>query len=139
MARIAKLFDLDQHHFEHQPRMRIDAREVDQLVEHVEARFPAWGCGAATRPGRRRDFCFTRYLQATIGLTIRTRCSLHERRDLVADGRERAELDLDQLVAVDDVDPVAADPLLELRAVRRVVGFELSVQRGFHTSGASGF
>ena len=38
VARIAPFFDFDEQHFERQPAMRKHAREVHQLLEHIEQR-----------------------------------------------------------------------------------------------------
>ena len=38
VPRIAPLFDFDERRFQRQPRVRKDAREIDQLMKHVEQR-----------------------------------------------------------------------------------------------------
>ena len=112
--------------------MRKDAREVDQLVEHVEHR-PLLGTATPRNDFAARALLLHQILAGDDRLDDPHAVLVHERRDLVANRRERAELNLDQLVAVDDVDAIAADALLDASAVGRVVRLELSMQRGFHT------
>ncbi len=53
VARVTPFFDFDQRHFQHQLAMRVDTREVDQLVEQVDKPAALQGFDGAGRRGRR--------------------------------------------------------------------------------------
>ncbi len=132
VARKAPLFDLHEHNFECQAGMGKDTREMDQLLKKIE-HGALLGAAAAGDDLTAGSLLLHEKFAGDDRLDDPHTMFLHQGGDLVAIRRERAELDFDQLVAVDDVDSIAADPLLDQRAVRRVVGLELSVERGFHT------
>ncbi len=118
VARIAPLFDLDEQHFERQPAMRKDAREVDQLFEHIEQR-------SLLRAAAARDDLATCALALHQVLADDDRLHdehamlFQQRGDLVANRRQRRELNFDQLSGRDDIDAIAAEPLLDERRRRR--------------------
>jgi len=62
-------------------------------------------------------------LRATIGSVLR-----HQRADLVADGAQRAVLDLDELAVGDGVDAVLPQRHLQGRLVAGVQPLELAVE-----------
>ena len=133
VAGVAPLFDFDEQHFERQPLVREHAREVDELVEHIEERSLLRAAAAGN------DFApFAVQLHEMLGHDDRfddEHVVLFQKRcDFVADRRERGELDFDELLAADDVDAVAAEALFDECACGGVVLFQLAVEGSFHTS-----
>ncbi len=132
---ITPLFDFHQWDFERQIGVRKHPSKVDQLVEEIEdlALFRAASSAQHTPPAR---ILAHNPLAANDGLDDQDGMGLYELPDFVADGGERAVLNLDQLVTADHVDAELAKRRLELRVSVRIDFFELSMKRCFHRAAA---
>ena len=101
-------------------RVREDAREVDEFVEHIEQCSPLRAAATGDHFA-----AFALALHQVLGDDDRfddEHVVLFEQDgDFVADRRERGELDFDELFAADDVDAVAAEALFDESAVDGVV------------------
>jgi hypothetical protein len=128
MARISPLLDFDQQHFENKPAMGKYAREVDQLFEQIKqlaalgALPPLEDTSARAAQFYERLACDNRFHQEHAML-------VHKCGDFIANGRQRRELNFDKLPGPRDVDAVAADALLDSRAIDQVAFLQLPVQR----------
>ena len=131
VARKTPLLDFDQHDFERQPAVGEDAREVDQLLEHIEQRTPLRAAASGNDLA-----AFAMQFHQVFGDDHRFDDEdvvlFDERGDLIANRRERSKLDFDQLFAADDVDAISPDALFDQTAVRRVVLLQLAVEGSFH-------
>ena len=77
-------------------------------------------------------------LLATIGLTTRTRCSREQVADLVANGGQRAVLNLDQFVLDQHVNAIPSQRRFGPRMVAGVTLLELAMERRFHAEQGTG-
>ena len=127
MARIAPLFDFHEQHFKRQSFVREDAREVDELFEHIEQRSLFWTAAAGDNLAA-FSFAFHEVLADDNRFDDQYIVFFEQHFDLVADRRERCELDFDELVAADDVDAVAAQALLGESAAGGVTLFQLAME-----------
>ena len=127
MPRVPPLFDIDERGLERQVLVRKDTREVDQVVEEVQQvallRAQAAAHDAAVL-GRELD----ELLADDNGLDNQHTVMGGQVLDFVADRRQRAMLDLDQLAIAGHVDAVLSQLVLEVGMVVRVKRLELFVQ-----------
>ena len=106
MARIAVLFDLDQHNVKRQPRMRKNAREMNQLIEQIEqtamlgAVATADDAAAAPATINQPLLCDDRLDDPHPGATRASAAPC------ITDGRQRPVLHLDQFVIDHRIDPI---------------------------------
>ena len=128
---VAPFFDFDQRDFKRQPAVREHAREMHELLEHVEQRATLWAAAA------RDDFApLATELHQMLGDDDRFDdqhiVRFEKDGDLIANRSERRVLNLDKLFPTDNVDAVAADALLDHCAINGVMRFQLTVEGGFH-------
>src|SRR5690606_11757141 len=102
----AVLLDVDQHHLEGELRLREGLGEVDQVVEHVE-QHALLGTAAAGDNGATRAVELDDHLAGDDRFDNPDFVRLGQVVDLAGDHPEAAMLDLDQLLAADDIDAVA--------------------------------
>lgn len=133
VTRVSPFFDFHQRHFEHQPPIWKNAREMDQLVEQVEQPAPFRALSPLDNAAARAAE-FDQHLAGDDRFDQQHAVFADERGDFVADGRERGELNFHQLVRPRDIDAVTADALLNDGAFDHVAFFQLAVERRFHVT-----
>jgi hypothetical protein len=127
VTRVTPLFDFHEQHFKRQSFVGEDTREVDELFENIEQRSLFW-TSAAGDDLAAFTFSFHKVLADDDWFDDEYFVLLEQRFDFVADGRERRELDFNELLAADDVDAVAAEALLGESAIGGVTVFQLAVE-----------
>jgi len=138
VAGVAPFFDLDKRHFDGQVSMRKYACEMDELFEQVEDG-ALLGAAPAGKDATTGAVLLDEVLRRDNRLDDKHAMLGEERCDLVANGRQRGELDFYEQPWLHDVDAVATDTLLDRRAAGSVVLLQLTVESGFHTTKAIGY
>ena len=132
---VTPLFDFHEQDLKCQSLVREDASEMDELFEHVEQRSLLWTAAA------RDDLAaFALALHEVLAdddwFDDEDVVFFKQRFDFVADGRERGELDFDELLSADDINAVAAEALFGESAGGGVALFQLAVEGSLKSSTA---
>jgi hypothetical protein len=128
---ISPLLDFHEQHFKRQSFVWEDARKMDKLFENIKQRSLFWTAAAGDDLAA-FPFALHEVLADDDWFDDQYVVFFEQHFDFVADGRERRELDFDELVAADDIDAVAAQALLGEPAASGVTFFQLAVEGGFH-------
>lgn len=111
--------------------MREDAREVHKLFKQIQYRPLLWTT-AARYDAAPRAATLHKVFARNDWLDDQYIVTLQQCGNLVANGRQRRQLDFNQLVTAHDVDSVTADALLDERAFGGITLLQFAVERGFH-------
>ncbi len=137
VARVAVLFDFDEQHFEREPLVGEDAREVNQFVKDIEQR-ALLGAAATGNDLAALPFELDQMFADDDRFDDKHVVLFEQRPDFVANGRQRRELNFDELPAADHIDAIAAEALLSEAAGGGVAVLQLAVEGSFHAGRTAG-